>query len=126
MYNSLRANFFRVLAAFEKTRCSLKLVADYHFYKRVAGGNLGRAARYLIALIDRLITILTLLLGYTVYCRVNMIYESTNFTDGGERWGFMVKNIVVKESFTDEKKGKELWNSNVPKWNVNDLLGVRF
>ena len=60
-----------------------------------------------------------------MYCRVNMIYESANFTDGGERWGFMVKNIVVKEAFTDEKQGKELWNSNVPKWNVNDLLGVR-
>ncbi|OUC44886.1 Disintegrin [Trichinella nativa] len=91
-----------------KNRCSLKLVADYHFYREVGGSSTATTVRYLINLIDRV---------NTIYTRT--VWRDNESDDGFTDIGFVIKNILVHTSPT---KIADHYNSNITKFDVGRLL----
>ncbi|KRY57565.1 ADAM 17-like protease [Trichinella britovi] len=119
-----------------KNRCSLKLVADYHFYREVGGSSTATTVRYLVAkklanrtsansrkeqqqkeplggdddinLIDRV---------NSIYTRT--VWRDNESDDGFTDIGFVIKNILVHTSPT---KIADHYNSNITKFDVGRLL----
>lgn len=96
----------------EKSQCSLKLIADYSFYKNIGGSNDATTAKYLIELIDR----------------VNFIFRKTVWRENTEDkgysgLGFVIKEIRVLTDFQPVVQGEEHYNMlNSSGWSANKLL----
>jgi len=95
----------------KKTRCSLLLVADYHFFRDMGGSSYRKTVNYLISLIDR----------------VDKIYENTEWHDMNEKsdfkgMGFVIKKILVHQEFTNVSSDQKHYNMVHPSWDVRDLL----
>ncbi|KAG8228545.1 hypothetical protein J437_LFUL009002 [Ladona fulva] len=98
-----------------KTRCPLLLVADYRFYQEMGGSNTKTTINYLISLIDR----------------VHKIYNDTTWQerveqDGFKGMGFVIKKIVVHGEPTRVRGGEAHYNMVREKWDVRNLLEVRY
>ncbi|CAL4171653.1 unnamed protein product, partial [Meganyctiphanes norvegica] len=97
----------------KKTRCSLLLVADYHFFKEMGGESYTNTVNYLISLIDR----------------VDKIYENTVWRDMNENsgfsgMGFVIKKILVHQEWTPVSSDQKHYNMNQTSWDARDLLEV--
>ena len=93
------------------TRCSLKLVADYRFYKEMGGSSTKGTVNYLISLIDR----------------VHKMFEDTEWSDGTDGFsgmGFSIKKILVHKSPTHVYPGGLHYNMAKSDWDVRQLLEV--
>ncbi|KAM3727579.1 ADAM 17-like protease [Dirofilaria immitis] len=93
-----------------KNRCSLRVVADYRFFRTIGNGSQAFSARYLINVIDR----------------VNALYTTTDWgidEDGRHliNMGFMIKEMIIHTSPTVDQPNH--YNSNnETKRNVKDVL----
>jgi disintegrin and metalloproteinase domain-containing protein 17 len=92
----------------DRTRCNLRLVADYHFFND-QGKDVKAVVSHLISVIDR----------------INKIYLETEFADvaSGESslkgYGFFVQDIVVHNEPSLEEGH---YNSVKDQWAIRDLL----
>jgi disintegrin and metalloproteinase domain-containing protein 17 len=97
-----------------KTRCPLLLVADYRFFQEMGSSNTKTTISYLISLIDR----------------VHKIYNDTIWqdrdADGFRGMGFVIKKILVHGEPTKVRGGEAHYNMVREKWDVRNLLEVRY
>ncbi|KAK6113548.1 Metallo-peptidase M12 family protein [Brugia pahangi] len=93
-----------------KNRCSLRVVADYRFFRTIGNGSQAFSARYLINVIDR----------------INTLYTVTDWgiDEDGRRlinMGFMIKEMIIHTSPTVNQPNH--YNSNInDKRNVKAIL----
>ncbi|XP_068218960.1 ADAM 17-like protease isoform X2 [Palaemon carinicauda] len=96
-----------------KSRCSLLLIADYHFFREMGGSNYKATVNYIISLIDR----------------VDRIFQNTVWMDSGEKggfsdMGFIVKKILVHQEPTPVTSNQLHYNMEADRWDVRKLLEV--
>lgn len=96
-----------------KSRCTLLLIADYHFFREMGGSNYKATINYIISLIDR----------------VDKIFENTVWSDSTDKggfsgMGFVVKKILVHQEPTPVTSNQLHYNMEADHWDVRKLLEV--